>query len=248
MSGHSKWSTIKRKKGAADQKRGKQFTRCIHEITVAVREGGGGNSEGNSRLRLAIDKAKANNMPNDTIERAIRRATGEEKGEDKSEVTYEGYGPGGTAFLVETVTSNKNRTVGEVRHSFTRCGGSLGETGCVNWMFHQKGLLIFPKGNISEEELMEKALEVGAEDIVDSGDMWEITCPPNMFTTVYDALLPLVEPKGKFEVAEIQMIPSNRIEVAGKEAEQVLRLIEMLEELDDVVNVYSNCDLPEDIE
>lgn len=242
MSGHSKWSTIKRKKGAADQKRGKQFTRCIHELTVAVREGGGGDPECNPRLRLAIDKAKYNNMPNDTIDRAIRRATGEEKGEDKFEVSYEGYGPGGTAFIVETLTENRNRTVGEIRYVFSRCGGSLGETGCVGWMFRKKGLFLIEKSSVSEDVLMEKALDIGAEDIIDSGDVWEITCSPGEFVTIHNGLSPLC----KFELSEIQMLPSNRVSVEGKEAEQIVRLIDMLDDIDDVVNVYYNCDLPQE--
>lgn len=241
MSGHSKWSTIKRKKGAADQKRGKMFTRCIHEISTAVREGGGGDPDGNPRLRLAIDKAKAVNMPNDTIDRAIRRATGEEKGEEKVEVTYEGYGAGGTAILVETITENRNRTVGEVRHAFSRCGGSLGETGCVGWMFKKKGVIALAKNLASEEVVMEKALEAGAEDVADAEDTWDITCAPADYMAVHEALSKF----GSLELSEIQMVPSTRIAVQGKEAEQVERLLEMLEDLEDVVNVYSNCDFPE---
>lgn len=238
MSGHSKWSTIKRKKGAADQKRGKMFTRCIHEIGTAVKEGGGGDASANPRLRFAIDRAKAVNMPNDTIERAIKRATGEEKGDEKVSVFYEGYGPGGIAVLAETLTENKNRTVSEVRHAFSRAGGSLGETGCVNWMFNKKGVLLVNKKDISEDSIMEKALEAGADDVADADEFWEITCEPGMFTAVHQSLSSSV----KFELAEVQMIPSTRLEVRGKEAEQMERLIDMLEDLDDVLNVYTNCD------
>lgn len=243
MSGHSKWSTIKRKKGAADAKRGKIFTRCIHELTVAVREGGGiGDPTLNPRLRFALDKAKAANMPNDTIDRAIKRATGELKDDTVSqELTYEGYGPGGTAVLLEVVTDNKNRTVGEVRHAFSRCGGTLGENGCVAWMFKKKGILAIQKHLMSEEQVMECALEAGAEDVTDEGEIWEVVCEPSAFFGVRTAL----EGRVALETAEVAMIPASRIAVQGKEAEQMERLLDLLEDLDDVLNVYSNCDFVE---
>lgn len=243
MAGHSKWSKIKRKKGVTDQKRGKIFTRCIHEIQVAAREGGG-DPDGNPRLRLAIDQAKAVNMPNDNIDRAIKRATGEIKGEEQFELTYEGYGPSGTAVLVEVLTDNKNRTVGEIRHAFTRCGGSLGENGCVAWMFDKLGLLAVKKELITEEELMDVALEAGAEDISDEGDIWEITCPKDEFHKVRSALSEKVE----LEMAEVQYLPKSRNPVAASDAEKILRLIDMLDDLDDVLNVSANCEIQEEAE
>lgn len=242
MSGHSKWSTIKRKKGAADQKRGKMFTRCIHEISTAVREGGGADPNGNPRLRTAIDKAKAINMPNDTIDRAIKRATGELKDSQALELTYEGYGPGGTAVLVEVSTDNKNRTVGEVRHAFTKCGGTLGENGCVSWMFEKKGLIAIQKQLIAEEQLMEIALDAGADDVTDEEDVWEVTSSPGNFNAVRTAL----EAKVNLEMAEVQSLPKSRIALSGKEADQMMRLLEMLEDIEDVLNVASNGDFPEE--
>jgi YebC/PmpR family DNA-binding regulatory protein len=241
MSGHSKWSTIKRKKGAADAKRGKIFTRVIHELTTAVREGGGGDPDGNPRLRFAIDKAKSVNMPNDTIDRAIKRATGEIKGEESFELTYEGYGPGGTAVLVEVVTNNKNRTVGEVRNIFSKCGGALGESGCVAWMFKKKGVIALEKSAGSEDQIMEAGLEAGADDVQESDGMWEITCDPNSFVAVKEA----IEKKFKVDTAEVQMVPSSSVDVAGKEAEQMVRLMELLDDQDDVMNVFVNCNFPD---
>ena len=238
MSGHSKWSKIKRTKGVADQKKGKVFTRCIHEITVAVREGGGGDPNGNARLRIAIDKAKAVNMPNANIDRAIRRATGEEKGEEAWELSYEGYGPGGTAVLIHVLTNNKNRTVGDVRHAFTRAGGALGETNCVSWMFDKKGLILIDKKAISEDKLMELALEAGAEDVNDDGELWEVITAPGPFYSVKQAL----EAKVKLDEAEIKMLPKTRIELSGHDSDKMLKLIEVLEDLDDVLDVSVNCD------
>lgn len=238
MAGHSKWSNIKRKKGAVDAKRGKLFTRAIHEITVAAREGGGGDPAGNPRLRLAIDKAKSVNMPTATIERAIQRATGELKGEEQHEVTYEGYGPGGTAVLVHVLTDNKNRTVGEIRHAFSRAGGALGESNCVAWMFERKGVLSIRKDAVTEEQLLELALEAGAEDISDEGDIWEVRCEPKELHNVRTALsasLPI-------ENAELQDIPKTTNPVAAADAEKIIRLLEALEDLDDVLNVSANCD------
>lgn len=238
MSGHSKWSTIKRKKGAIDQKRGKIFTRCIHEISVAAREGGG-DPNMNARLRFALDKAKASNVPNDTIDRAIKRATGELKGAAAMmELSYEGYGPGGTAILVEIVTDNKNRTAGDVRHAFTRCGGSLGEAGCVSWMFTKKGLLTVAKSLIAEDQVIDIALAAGADDVSGEGDFWEIVCAPNVFEAVKTAIGGHVA----LESAELSMMASTQVPVQGDDAEKMMKLLEALEELDDVLNVHSNCD------
>ncbi len=242
MSGHSKWSTIKRKKGVADAKRGKIFTRCIHEISVAVKEGGGPDPSGNPRLRFAIDKAKSLSMPKDNIDRAVRRAAGLEKGEQQQEIIYEGYGPGGVAVLVEVITDNKNRTVGEVRNIFSKCGGALGENGCVSWMFHKRGLFLIKHETIAEERLMEMALDAGAQDVSDAGDMWEVVCDTPEFTklkSVFD------NAKIDCELAEIQQLPENRVSVEGKEAEQITRMVEMLDELDEVMNVAVNCDVKE---
>ena len=241
MAGHSKWSKIKRQKGVADKKRGKIFTRCIHEITVAVREGKSGDISANPRLRLAVDKAKSLNMPSNNIERAIKRATGEDKTEEQYELIYEGYGPGGTAVMVEVLTDNKNRTVSEVRHAFSKAGGQLGENGCVAWMFDKKGLAIINKSEIAEEELMELALEAGAEDVSSEDDTWEVTSEPNDFNNLHQAL----EAKVKLEEAEIQYLPKNIITLEGKDAEKMIKLLELLEDLDDVLNVSANCDFAE---
>ncbi|MCC6931740.1 MAG: YebC/PmpR family DNA-binding transcriptional regulator [Deltaproteobacteria bacterium] len=242
MSGHSKWAKIKRSKGAADKKRGKIFTRCIHEITVAVREGKSGDPDGNPRLRIAMDKARASNMPGDNIDRAIKRALGGDSDADRLEITYEGYGPGGAAVLVEVLTDNKNRTVSEVRHAFTRAGGSLGESGCVAYMFAKKGYLAILKENITEEKLYDVALEAGAGDIKDSGEIWEIFCEPGDFQNLELALKAITT----VEESEIQMVANAEVQIAGKEAEQIVRLTESLEELDDVMNVWTNCDIADD--
>ncbi len=238
MSGHSKWSTIKRKKGAADQKRGKVFTRIIHEIAVAAREGGG-DPNSNAKLRLAIDKGKSVNMPNDTIDRAIKRASGELKGQQAAqELYYEGYGPGGSAILVEVLTDNKNRTAGDIRHAFSRRGGALGEAGCVSWMFEKKGVLTIGKKEITEDALVELALSSGAEDVKDEDDVWEVSCSPGAF----DALKKALESSLKIETAEIGMIPKTWITLSGDEAEQLMSLLEELEEMDDVLSATSNGD------
>lgn len=241
MSGHSKWSKIKRAKGANDAKKGKVFTRCIHEITVAVREGGGGDPDANARLRIAIDKARGANMPGDNIERAIKRATGEIKGAEQVELSYEGYGPGGAAVYVEALTDNKNRTAGEVRHAFSKCGGSLGTNGCVAWMFKKKGVIVLERSAGSEEQVMELVLEAGGDDVSDDGDCWEITCDPTRFHEVRSAL----EANVKITDAEIQMIPDTEQALSGKEGEQMLRLMDMLDDLDDVLNVFTNADVAE---
>ena len=241
MSGHSKWSTIKRKKGALDAKRGKIFTRCIKEISVAVKQGGSGDPDANPRLRLAIEKARSVNMPNDNITRAIKRATGEDGAAEQMEVRYEGYGPSGTAILVETVTDNKNRTVSEVRHAFSRAGGNLGENGCVSYLFEQKGLIVIKKDSISEDSLMEIALGNGADDIADESEVWEVTVEPTEFYDLKSAL----DEHCEIELAEVQMLPSTRITLRGSELESFQKLIDTLEELDDVMNVFTNADFEE---
>lgn len=243
MAGHNKWSKIKRKKGALDQKKGKILTRHTHEIMVAVREGGGGDPDMNAKLRFAVDRAKASNMPNANIERAISRAMGEEKGAaEMQEITYEGYGPGGSAVLVQVLTDNKNRSVSGVRHAFSRCGGAMGEGGCVSWKFSKKGVFEISKDQISEEDLMEQALEIGADDVADSGDVWEVTCEPSSFHRVQEAL----QANLKIDLAEVQMVPQGRMELGGKEAEQMMRLLEMLDDLDDVLNVFADCDFTDE--
>jgi YebC/PmpR family DNA-binding regulatory protein len=241
MSGHSKWSTIKRKKGAADAKRGKLFTKLIKEITIAAREGGG-DPNGNPRLRLAIDNAKFANMPADNIERAIKKATGELQGVTYHELTYEGYGPGGVAILVDVATDNKNRTVAEVRHLFSRHSGSLGETGSVAWMFEKKGIITLPAQNKSEEDVLDIILEAGAEDLQKDEGFFEITAPIESFEQVRKAL---INSKIEIENAALQWISKNTISSSGEDAEKVLKLIEALEDCDDVQNVYSNADIDE---
>ncbi len=241
MSGHSKWHTIKHKKGAADAKRGKIFTKIIKEITVAARMGGG-DIEGNPRLRTIVIKARDANMPKDNIERAIKKGTGELEGVNYTEGMYEGYGAGGVAVLVETLTDNKNRTAADVRSIFTKGGGNLGESGCVSYMFTRKGVITFSTETCSEDELFNAALEAGAEDVVADEDVIEVMTEPDVFEDVRDAL----EAAGfKREMAEISMIPDQRITLDDEKTRKVLRLIDNLEDNDDVQNVYSNMDLPE---
>lgn len=242
MSGHSKWSTIKRKKGAADAKRGKIFTKLIKELTIAAREGGGDPS-GNPRLRLAIDNAKAANMPADNIERAIKKATGELEGTTISELTYEGYGPGGVAILVEVATDNKNRTVAEVRHLFSKHGGNMGESGSVAWMFEKKGIITLPMQGKLEEDMLEIALNAGAEDMRAEEEFYEIQTDIESFETVRKAL---VDEELTIENASLQWIAKNTINIGGENAEKLLKLIESLEDSDDVQNVYSNADFDEE--
>jgi len=244
VSGHSKWSTIKRKKGAVDAKRGKIFTRLIKEITVAARMGGG-DPVGNPRLRAAIASAKTENMPKDNIERAIKKGTGELEGAVYEEITYEGYGPGGVAILVDCMTDNKNRTVADIRHYFSKSGGNLGESGCVSWMFTQKGTILVDKETINEEELMEKALEAGAEDVVEEDNVFQVETSPDDFEDVREAL----EADGvKFIEAAVAMVPQNTVDITDeKTAGQILTLLERLEDHDDVQNVYANFDIPDDI-
>jgi len=244
MSGHSKWSTIKRKKGALDSKRGKIFTKIIKEITLAARLGGG-DIEGNSRLRQAVLAAKNENMPRDNIDRAIKKGTGEiGGGVAYEELTYEGYGPGGVAVLVEIMTDNKNRTVAEIRHIFSKHGGNLGENGCVSWLFDKKGSIVFDRKAINEDELIELALEVGADDIREEENEIEILTDPSMLENVRDAL----EGKGlKYVQASIGMIPQNTVKLDEGKAEQMLKMIDKLEDNDDVQNVYANFDIDDAI-
>lgn len=240
MSGHSKWATIKRKKAVLDSKRGKIFTKLIKEITIAARDGGDIN--GNPRLRLAVDNAKAANMPLDNIERAIKKATGELEGVIYHELTYEGYGPAGVAVLVEVATDNKNRTVAEVRHIFSKNSGSMGETGSVAWMFDRKGVVSLPAEGKKEDDIMEIIIEAGAENLTTEEDFFEVTTTVESFETVRRAL---VDKEFTIENASLQWIAKNVIEVKGEDAEKVVKLIEALEDLDDVQNVYSNADIVE---
>jgi len=243
MSGHSKWSTIKHKKGAADAKRGKIFTKLIKEITVAARMGGG-DPDSNPRLRTAVQGAKAENMPKDNIERAIKKGTGELEGVNYEEANYEGYGPGGAAVLVESLTDNKNRAVADIRHIFNKCGGNLGENGCVAWMFDKKGYIVFEEGAADEDQLMETALEAGAEDVrEDEGNLEVITAPQD-----FEAVKTAIDEAGlTYAVAEITMLPQTTVNLTGKEAEQMVRLMDGLEDSEDVQKVYTNADIPEDI-
>jgi YebC/PmpR family DNA-binding regulatory protein len=243
MSGHSKWSTIKRKKGAIDAKRGRVFTRLIKEITIAARIGGG-DVNGNPRLRTAVLAAKAENMPKDNIDRAIKKGTGELEGFTIEEYTYEGYGPGGVAIMVEVMTDNKNRATAELRHAFTKHNGNMGEAGCVAWMFQKKGVIQYDQGAVEEEKLMEVALDAGADDVRDEGTVLEVTTDPKDFFKVKERLDASGLPP--CVMAEVSMVPQNTIKVVGKEAEQVLRLMEALEDLDDTQKVYANFDIPEE--
>jgi len=244
MSGHSKWSTIKRKKGAADAKRGKIFTKIIKEITLAARLGGG-DPDGNARLRTAILAAKDENMPKDNIERAIKKGVGEIGGASSfEETTYEGYGPGGGALLVEVLTDNKNRTVAEIRHILSKHGGNLGENGCVAWMFDKKGSLLVSRNDIGEDALMELALEAGADDVREEEHEFEVITSPSAFEAVRRA----IEQRGiKLLSASIGMIPQNTVQLEAGKAEQMLKLMEKLEDNDDVQNVYANFDIPDEI-
>ena len=241
MSGHSKWHTIKHKKGAADAKRGKIFTRIIKELTVAARNGGK-DADSNPRLRTIIAEAKANNMPRENIERAIRRGTGEEPGVQYEEVTYEGYGPGGVALMIETLTDNKKRTVGEIRHLLDKHAGNLAAENSVAWLFTRKGEILVEKGKIDEDKLLSAALDAGADDLNDDGSAWQIVCAPEHFETVRDAIKTLgVNPAS----AQIAMIPQNYVKLAGKEAQQMLKLMEAIEDHDDVQHVWANFDVEE---
>jgi YebC/PmpR family DNA-binding regulatory protein len=243
MSGHSKWATTKRKKAVIDQKRAKVFTKIIKEIQVAARMGGG-DPTGNPRLRVAILAGKAANMPNDNVDRAIKKGCGESGGVDYVEMSFEGYGPGGTAVYVETLTDNHVRTVGEVRHYFSKYGGNMGENGCVSWMFAKKGVLTLDASKTTEEAVMEACLDAGAEDISTEEDTIEVLCPPSALEAVRTSL----EAAGLVvDSSEVTMIPSNTVKLEGKQAETCLKLIDALEDNDDVQNVYTNADIPDEI-
>ncbi len=244
MAGHSKWANIKRKKARVDAERGKAFTKVSRELLIAAREGGP-DPEENFRLRLAIEKARASNMPNDSIQRSIKRGSGELGGESLEEVTYEGYGPGGVAILVSAMTDNRNRSASDIRHVFSKNGGNLGETGCVAWMFQKKGLIVVNLDEISmsEDEFVDLAIESGAEDYESDDTTIEVYTEPEDFEEVEK----FFESKGiTFSTAEVTMLPQNTVKVAGKAAEQVLNLVEALEDLDDVQQVYANFDIPDE--
>ncbi|HID55416.1 TPA: YebC/PmpR family DNA-binding transcriptional regulator [Candidatus Poribacteria bacterium] len=244
MAGHSKWAQIKHKKAAMDARRGKLFTKLIREITVAARQGGG-DPEANPRLRTAIANARANNMPWDNIERAIKRGTGElEGGAALEEVSYEGYGPGGVALLIEAVTDNRNRTTADIRHILSRNGGSLGEKGCVSWIFDRKGLIVVDKEGTDEEELFMVAVDAGAEDVLDEDMTFEIYTDPENFERVRRAI---EEAEFKISRAELTMVPKTTVQVQGKEAERLIKLLDALEDNDDVQKVYSNFEMPDEL-
>lgn len=243
MAGHSKWSNIKHRKGRQDARRAKAFTRATKEIIISAKSGG--DPESNPRLRSAIAAARSINLPNDRINSAIRRGTGEEAGGEITEITYEGYGPGGIAVLVEAATDNRNRTVAEIRHIFSKYGGNLGESGCVGWMFDSKGMFTFNKGDFSEEDIMMAGLEHGLEDIVDEEEFFEAHCQP----TDFDKLRQGFEAAGlEPEKAELSRIPQNTIEISDKDdGRKLLTLMELIEENDDVQNVYANFDMPDEL-
>jgi len=243
MSGHSKWANIKHRKGAADARRGKVFTKLIKEITVAARMGGG-DINANPRLRRAVDAAKTENMPKDNMDRAIKKGTGELEGVSYEESTYEGYGPGGAAVFVESLSDNKNRAVSEIRHCFSKCGGNLGAGGCVAWMFDTKGYLGVEKSAIEEDRLMEVALEAGTEDVREDGSNFEVITAPEDFEAVKKA----IDAAGIAYIdAEVTMLPQNTTSLEGKEAQQMIRLMDMLDNCDDVQKVYTNADIPDDM-
>ncbi|MFA4875580.1 MAG: YebC/PmpR family DNA-binding transcriptional regulator [bacterium] len=239
MSGHNKWSTIKHKKGAADAKRGKLFSKLIKEITVAARIGGG-DPTGNPRLRAILDKARAANMPNDNVTRAIKKGTGEIEGMSYEEVTFEGYGPSGVAVMVETLTDNRNRTVSELRHIFDKSGGNLGAAGCVAWIFSKHGILTFDKKAVDEEKLMNTALEAGAEDIRDEEDTFSVVTDPSSYEAVKTAC---EQNSLKFLEATLSMVPQNSVKLDRSTAEKMLKLMDALEDHEDVQNVYANFDI-----
>ncbi|MCX5871843.1 MAG: YebC/PmpR family DNA-binding transcriptional regulator [Deltaproteobacteria bacterium] len=242
MSGHNKWSTIKHKKGAVDAKRGKVFSKIIKEISIAARMGGG-DADGNPRLRTALNAARMANMPKENVERAVKRGTGELEGVNYEEITYEGYGTGGVAVLVEALTDNKNRTVAEIRHIFDKYNGNLGETGCVNWIFLKKGMVVIPAQGLTEDEVMELAIENGAQDVKKEGDTFEITTDPADLEPVRKA----VEEKGwKIELYELTMIPQNTVKLDGKKAEQMLKMMDTLDDHEDLQKVYANFDISDE--
>ncbi len=243
MSGHSKWSSIKHKKGATDARRGKIFSKLIKEITVAARLGGGDPAT-NPRLRAAIQAAKSENMPKDNIERAIKRGTGELEGVSYEESVYEGYGPGGAAIFIESLTDNKNRAVADIRHIITKAGGNLGTSGCVAWMFEKKGYIVVEGNAVDEDTLMEIAIDAGAEDVREDNGNYEIITAVQDFETVKSAIdnmsIPYID-------AEITMLPQSTVNLKGKDAEQIVKLMETLEDCDDVQKVYTNADIPEEL-
>jgi len=241
MSGHSKWATIKHKKAATDARRGKAFTKLIRELTIANRVGGADVSS-NPRLRTAIAAAKNENMPNDNIERAIQRGAGTLEGETLDEVMFEGYGPGGVGVLIQVVTSNRNRIVSEIRHMMSKNGGNLAETGAVGWMFHRKGDITVPKEAAGEDQVMSIVLDAGAEDLRDDGSAWEVTTPPEAMEKVREALTAAgINPAS----AEVAWVPQNYVKLTGQQAQQMLRMVETLEDHDDVQHVYANFDIDE---
>ncbi|NIR18077.1 MAG: YebC/PmpR family DNA-binding transcriptional regulator [Desulfobacterales bacterium] len=243
MSGHSKWASIRHKKGAVDAKRGKIFSKLIKEITVAARLGGG-DPEGNPRLRVAIQAAKAQNMPKDNIARAIKKGTGELAGTSYEEYNYEAYGPGGVALMMNCLTDNRNRTIADIKHIFERHGGNLGEPGCVSWIFEKRGLVVFEKNSVEEEKLLDLALEAGAEDIKESETQFEVLTDPADFESIKKAF----DDEGlSYSLAEISMIPQNTVKLEGRDAERVLSLLEALEENDDISHVYANFDIPDEV-
>lgn len=244
MSGHSKWSTIKHKKGAADAKRGKIFTKLIKEITMAAKMGGSGDPDANPRLRTAIAAAKAENMPKDNISRAIKKGTGELEGVNYEESVYEGYGPGGAAVMVDSLTDNKNRAVAEIRHIFSKYGGNLGENGCVAWMFDKKGFISVEKKAIDEDSIMETAIDAGAEDVRDEEANYEIITEPEDFEAVKEAL---DKASISYIEAEITMLPQTTTNLLGKDAERMMKLMDFLEDCDDVQKVFTNADIPEEL-
>lgn len=243
MSGHSKWHNIRLKKGKMDAERGKTFTKLAREIIVAAKAGGG-NPEANARLRIAVQKARENSMPADNIKRAIQRGTGELDGINYDEITYEAYGPGGAAVMVDTLTDNRNRTVAELRNLFSKNGGSLGEQGCVAWIFDPKGLISVPKDKLDEETIMMAALEAGAEDVRAEEETYDVITAPEDLPAVRQAL---DNAKIPYTLAEATMLPKNTVELQGKEAQQMIRLLEALEDHDDVQHVYANFDIPESV-
>ncbi len=243
MAGHSKWANIKHKKGREDAKRGKIFTKLIKEVTVAARMGGGDPSS-NPRLRTAIAAAKSENMPKDNLERAIKKGTGELEGVDYEEIVYEGYGPGGAAVIVEVLTDNKNRAIAEVRHIFTKWGGNIGSNGCVSWMFDKKGIIVVNKEDVEEETLMEIAIDAGAEDVKDEVEAFEVITEPEDFEAVREAI---DKAEIKHIMAEVTLIPQNDTSLTGKDAEKMVQMMEFLDACDDVQNVHTNADIPDDI-
>ncbi len=244
MSGHSKWATIRHKKGAADAKRGKVFTKIIKEITIAARLGGG-DPDSNPRLRTAVMKAKLANMPKDNVERGIKKGTGELEGVDYMEITYEGYGPGGVAIMVDALTDNKNRTAADVRNIFSKGGGNLGETGCVNYLFQRRGVINYSTEQYTEDQILEQALEVGADDVATEGDIIEVTCRPEEFDAVVNAMQ-----TAGFEHtdASLQMVPDATVSLDADGTRKALKMIEALDDHDDVQEVYSNIDIPDDFD